>query len=291
IHRIQAGDHRLDFHYDEHHGQQVVSAIDTPLGRFHYHYDQPPPGSGHSAARLVAVHRPDGMRRLYHHEPALQSGNAYALTGISVALPGGPLQRLSTWEYDRYGRVIAMRQHGRALPTLRVEYAATAGHTRPGLTRIHASNGMRQDIHYRRIAMRQPGRALPASRGEYAATAGHTRPGLTRIHASNGMRQDIHYRRIAGQYRLTRRSGLHQSDGFSAYDQQGRLTDIDGLRLLRGPGGELAGLTPAEPGWPGLTLSRHPHSSRYTWSSHATCATSLSADAACRPAGLVFDHD
>lgn len=243
IHRVQAGEHRLDFHYEEHHGQQVVSAIDTPLGRFQYHYDQPPPASGHSAPRLVAVHRPDGMRRLYHHEPALQSGNAYALTGISVALPGGPPQRLSTWEYDRYGRVIAMRQHGRALPTLRVEYAATAGHTSPGLTRIHASNGTRQDIHYQRIA---------------------------------------------GQYRLLHRSGLHQSESFSAYDQQGRLTDIDGLRLLRGPGGELAGLTPAEPGWPGLTLSRHPHSGRYTWSSHATGATSLSADAAGRPAELEF---
>ncbi|NLC35341.1 MAG: RHS repeat protein, partial [Alcaligenaceae bacterium] len=151
IKRVEsASGHGLEFHYQTLHGQAVLQAVDTPLGRFHYQYGQPAPDSGHAAPRLEAVARPDGLQRLYHYEVRHQAGNPYTLTGISLQSQGAAPQRLITWEYDAHGRVISLRQHGRTLPALHVDYLRSARGTRSGITRIRSVNGAQHTIEFRR---------------------------------------------------------------------------------------------------------------------------------------------
>src|SRR5690606_12968170 len=98
IERVTGPDgHELTFRYRVEEGQAYLERVDTRLGPFRYQYD-PAPGGG---LQLAAVVRPDGMRRRYLHEPALQSGNTHALTGIVVAnADGTQSERLNTWGYD-----------------------------------------------------------------------------------------------------------------------------------------------------------------------------------------------
>lgn len=234
----------LAFQYSDAHDQIVLAAVDTPLGRFAYRYGVPDARSGHRSPRLEAVLRPDGMQRHYHYEPPFQSGNPYALTGISVAAPGGPPKRLNTWKYDRYGRAIKLQRHGHDTPVLRVEYLRTAANARPGLTRVQASNGRRHDIRFRRI------------RGEYRLLGRHDVFGTERSH--------------------------------SEYDADGRPVEIDGMSLQRGPSGELTGLVPATPGWPGLSFRLEGQGAGYSWRSNGTGRTRVLAGASRRPALLQY---
>src|SRR5690606_26419910 len=178
IDRIETpGGLTLKFHYGTKGDQLILSAVDTPRGRFTYQYELPPSASGHRAPRLTAVSRPDGMRRIYHYEDALSAGNPYALTGVSLQTPGGPPQRPSSWRYDRQGRVIGLRQHGRQLPELRIDYLRAAQGRQAGHTRVHSSNGRRQDFHFER----------------HGATYRRVAPNLTRddhgrLTAINGLR-------------------------------------------------------------------------------------------------------
>ena len=149
INRVEgAGDHALQFLYTEHDGDALITAVETPVGVFRYEYDRPDETNALATARLSSVQRPDGMRRTYHYEPGLQAGNAYALTGISVALPGQAALRLSTWAYDRFGRAIATQQHGRSTPAMHLEYLHSARGTTRGLTRVHSSDGQRRDVRF-----------------------------------------------------------------------------------------------------------------------------------------------
>ena len=143
--------HALSFHYRNDFGAWLVSAIDTPLGRFRYEYDVPSATSGHHAPRLASVLRPDGLRRIYHYETPFQAGNPYALTGISLAAGSHPAERLATWKYDAHGRVIEMRQHGREIPVIQLDYLRSAQGTHPGHTRIRTNHGHQQHIYFRNI--------------------------------------------------------------------------------------------------------------------------------------------
>ena len=140
----------LAFHYRAEDGQILLEAVDTPLGRFEYRYNLPPGGSAYGAARLASVVRPDGLQRLYHYDDAAQAGNPYALTGISLQAIGGTPQRLTSWEYDAFGRVTALRQHGRGLADLQLEYVRSARGAREGVTRVHSANGLQADVLYQR---------------------------------------------------------------------------------------------------------------------------------------------
>ena len=153
IHRIQTPDGKeLLFEYADVHGQTVVAAVQTPLGRFQYRYEVPPADSGHRTLRLVAVLRPDGMGRIYHYEPTAQSGNPYALTGISLMAHGRPARRLTSWEYDRYSRVTRIHHHGRALSSLDIAYLESGASGRIGHTRVSNRHGNATDIHFLRDA-------------------------------------------------------------------------------------------------------------------------------------------
>lgn len=150
-HVKSANGHHLAFHYQTVHGQVALQAVDTPLGRFHYQYGLPAPDSGHTATRLEAVTRPDGLQRHYHYEAGLQSGNPYALTGISLQSQNTAAQRLTTWAYDAYGRVISIKLHGRTLPALHIQYLRSATDKRPGLTRVRSDNGAQHTIEFLRF--------------------------------------------------------------------------------------------------------------------------------------------
>ena len=94
----------LRFRYGEAGGHAILSAVETPAGTFRYRVELPEGGR----PRLTAVTRPDGMQRLYHHEPAFQSGHAAALTGISiVSAEGADALRTQSWRYDATGRANA----------------------------------------------------------------------------------------------------------------------------------------------------------------------------------------
>lgn len=233
----------LVFHYGQHAGQAVLAAVDTPLGQFRYRYGTPA-HENHRMARLESVERPDGMQRLYLYEGQWQAGNPYALTGIALRMQGEAAHRLTTWHYDRHGRVIALHHHGRALPSLQVQYLQVADGRRPGLTRILSSNGRQQDIHF------EP---------------------------------------IGGEYRLLSRAWASEPNSIisTSYDRAGRLAAIGGTVLQRRPGGELAGLLPETPGWPGLALHR-PEQGRYSWYSHSTGITTQLANIRGQPVMLQY---
>ena len=146
-----AAGHALEFHYEIRSGRVLLKAVDTPLGRFHYRYSQPPADSAQASYRLEAIMRPDGLQRLYHYEAEHQSGNAYALTGISLQADGAAAQRLASWRYDRHGRVVSLRQHGQALPAMHVDYLRSASGTRPGITEVRSDNGLRRHVRFQRL--------------------------------------------------------------------------------------------------------------------------------------------
>ncbi len=116
------------YHGPEGGGLGRIAHLDSPVGRFSYHYD------ADGAERLVKVTLPthydpdtkphpfanrgtttSTLARAYHYEDARHPG---ALTGITVSGAGsdGVLthQRLATWVYDEAGR--AIRAVGGALP-------------------------------------------------------------------------------------------------------------------------------------------------------------------------------
>lgn len=152
IHEVRGrSGHSLIFHYRSEDGEVLLDSVDTPTGKFQYVYGRPPASSSHRSARLEAVIRPDGMQRVYHYEPALQAGNPFALTGISLGKVGSDLQRLASWTYDAYGRVVTLRQHGRALPDLHLDYVQSPHAGRKGVTRVRSGNGLHGEITYQRM--------------------------------------------------------------------------------------------------------------------------------------------
>ena len=252
--------HDLHFHYRKDHDQVLLESIDTPLGRFHYTHGHPDAASGHRAARLESVQRPDGMQRLYHYEARLQAGNPYALTGISLAAPKGRPQRLASWKYDRYGRVIEAQQHGRRLPVLHIDYVQSASRGRNGITRIRSSDGWQQEARYQR-----------------------TEEGYRLLSRNNSRCTSAHGPRLACPGPVIGHSLA------AGYDAHGRLATLGDMHLLRAADGRPSGLRhlPA-PGWPGLELHHDRQQGRYTWYSHATGRATLLADAAGRPSDLRY---
>lgn len=105
IERVSAGGQQLNFEYDVEHSKPKIARVHTPRGLFLYHHNQPVDSMtpGKTAYRLISVTRPDAMRRTYHYESQWQSGNVYALTGISIVQADVSL-RTHSWRYDEKGR-------------------------------------------------------------------------------------------------------------------------------------------------------------------------------------------
>lgn len=112
IDQITSGNQQLRFIYDSLSARPKVVAVQTPYGVFNYHYKEADnfaalikknTVSGTKNYLLKKMIRPDGMQRIYHYESGLQSGNPFALTGISIANEASEV-RTHSWRYDASGR-------------------------------------------------------------------------------------------------------------------------------------------------------------------------------------------
>lgn len=233
----------LAFHYTIVDQQARLTAVDTPLGRFSYTYDTPPPLASttdspngpkvSSRHRLVRVERPDGMQRHYLHEVPLQAGHPYALTGIEIVSPATQdRQRTGTWSYDTRGRVIESisTDAKNVNHQLRFDYRHEPSRQQDGLTVVDDASRGRTRFH---TAIRGSRHVLTSVQG--SGCFGCAAPGT-------------------------------QAD----YDSRGRLTQINGTRIERSTDGTIQTLQPAFSGWPGLTLRYNNQGLRERWHSDVT---------------------
>src|SRR5690606_37650986 len=124
-------------------------------------------------------------------------------------------------------------------------------------------------------SLHHPPRHAYALRIAYRRTASDTQPGLTVVANANGSQTRFEFARLAGRYALLKVDGAAcpgcAAPGTrAAYDQHGRLRQINGARILRGPSGELLHLVPQAPGWPGLHFGFDGQGRRKTWGADAT---------------------
>ncbi|HEX7387167.1 MAG TPA: DUF2235 domain-containing protein [Castellaniella sp.] len=158
IHQIRHAGGTLTLQYDTTPGPPLLTALLTPLGTFQYRYDTAAGSSAHTPTRLAEVLRPDGMRRIYHHEPEHQAGHRHAITGITLAGPKGQHWRARTWAWDTQGRVVQARSGESDTHRLRFTYDLPGPQPGLHLTRVHGPHGQ-TDLTYRA----QAGRTLALS--------------------------------------------------------------------------------------------------------------------------------
>lgn len=248
-----SGGANLALHYRMQDGQPYVDYIDSPAGRFQYHYEPiPHPGSPDTSAwRLASVTRPDGMRRRYLHEPARQAGNPTLLTGIAiVSADEQQTVRTNTWAYDGTGRAILSTQGepDTAKGRVAITYVRPPSPGHPGLTRVTNAAGRHSQF---TIAARNGRYVLLGADG--AGCPGCPAPGT---HAR--------------------------------YDDQGRLAALNNLRIHRDASGSINALAMSGMGWPALTLHYQADGRRASWESAGTGAEHLRFDAAHRPVRREF---
>lgn len=226
----------LAFGYSIHRQHAYLSHIDTPAGRFLYHYEAVDPNAAPTAPqllRLQALTRPDGMQRRYLYEARHQAGNVFHLTGIEiVSADGKARQRLNTWAYDSQGRAVLSIQGGpdSEQDKIHIEYPRTASVERNGLTVVRNAQGQATHFHT----------ALQGGRHVLLEVDGAPCPGCPAPGSQAG------------------------------YDAQGRLVQINGTLIRRHPQGAIRQLVPATPGWPGLALNYSESGLRTSWRSVAT---------------------
>lgn len=226
----------LEFTYRVHSNQAYLDQIATPLGRFHYDYESAGTHTDPalSRLRLAGVRRPDGMYRHYLYEADLQSGNPYALTGISIADTRQKARhRINTWAYDPQGRAILSIAGPPSSQAGKIHVAyPKAPHTdgQNGLTIVTHANG--HETLY-----------TTAIKGERHVLAAVSDAQCTDCAAP---------------------------DNTTSHDAQGRLLGINGTRVQRTAHGQLAAIHPQSAGWPGLSLHYANHGYRSTWHSSLT---------------------
>lgn len=207
----------LTFTYSIIAGHAYLAHIDSPTGRFTYHYE----AAVDKRQRLAGMLRPDGSQRRYLYEPAHQGGNPYALTGIENigAPPGGARQRQGQWAYNAANQVVTFG-HGAA--AYRVTYGLPGLAREPALrTRLQRADGAITDIHIAGHPARArvtavtgaacPGCPAPGTRAAYDASG--------RLKSVNGTRitRDSHGRLQRLNLTRTGWAGLQLG-----YDSQGR---------------------------------------------------------------------
>jgi RHS repeat-associated protein len=225
-----------------------LSRIDAPSGAYVYSHDMPPArGTGApGSARLIAAAHPAGWQRHYFYEASLQGGDPYRLTGIAWRRAGSDAQAVRThsWAYDDAGRAI-LSVHGA-----------------PDATRD------RVQLSYIATPLRDGTHGLTRVRGPAGVTDFHT--------ALRGGRP------VLLQVRGSGCPGCAAPGLDAAYDGDGNLLQLNGLRLERDPTGRLTRLHDAESGWPGLSLSFDAQGALRSWHTHATGGETRRRDAAGR---------
>ncbi len=288
VREIGRGSAKLRLVYDASGPRPRLRALHTPLGVLRYEHasviDATAMETGTASAgvgpmRLTAVRRPDGMRKRYHYESALQAGHPAAITGVTLEATDGRRWRARSWAYDAQGRVI------RAVPGAQ---DATAGRldlsypeAPPGIvtTRIRAAGGVAEVEHTVR-----GGRTVPRTVRSSACAGcpadvlriGHD--ALGRLSAIGGLRirraPDGRIRSLTQAHggwpglrldygpgdRLTRWSSRLTGTTWLTHDAQGRLIgrrQADGGRLdiFRDTIGRPARLRHTTPGRASLEIS------------------------------------
>jgi RHS repeat-associated protein len=247
IHRIHGQTGTLTLRYGTAPGPTRLTALDTPLGTFRYDYGPPSPDTAPPARRLLTgVLRPDGMRRIYHHEPERQAGHPGAVTGITLADAGGRAWRARTWSWDARGRVIrAESGAGGPAGALAFDYDLSGATPDAHVTRVRGPSGQAEITHRTR----------------------------------GGSAQRMGVRTAACPSCATR-------DYPVARDAAGRLTALGDLHIQRHPGGAIRTLSLARGGWPDLVLEYDRAGRRTAWASRLTGRTQAHFDARGRLQGL-----
>lgn len=148
IQEIRRGTAALRLDYDTAPPRPRLRALDTPLGIFRYTYaPASDTGAAHAAPatpwmQLIAVQRPDGMRRRYHYEPERQSGHQAAITGITLQAADGRRWRARSWTYDTLGRVIQAIPGAPGTTTGQLDLRYPNDPSGTGATRIQSLAGM-----------------------------------------------------------------------------------------------------------------------------------------------------
>ena len=132
---------KLRFEYVMDRDAPRLQQVTTPSGLFEYavveHALRP---------RLAWVRRPDGMKKQYHYEPARQSGQANAITGITLwSADGMTHERRQTWSYDKQGRAMAFE--GKSADGIRDQVRLTYDATPLGypVSRVHVKEKQTQE--------------------------------------------------------------------------------------------------------------------------------------------------
>lgn len=244
--------YRLTFHYRIQDGRAYVKAIDTPVGRFTYHYEGtagPTTDKTGVPDRLVHVQRPDGYKRLYTYEPSAQSGDASLITGVSLADPKGRRLPLHSWAYDAYGRAIASKRlypGGSQTYAMRINYIRTASENQPGLTEVTNTQGLRTRF---KFTVREGRYSLLKVDGAPCAAC----PAL-------GAWDSAH-------------------NGFPRWNRPGlTASTTEGLQQLY----------PGAAGWPALRMDYDRHGLRTAWHSSLTGTETVQFDKVGRPLRRVF---
>jgi len=237
IAQVRSG--KTTFQFSWVHAHQLT--ITTPAGKFVYTTEAVPEpdttGLTAASVRLNHMTRPDGMQRMYLYETPYQSGNAALPTGIVLVQPANgvkhPEQRLriSAWDYDAHARATGVAMGER-----------TAG------------NG------YSRIRYRRTTTATRHGVTVVESPAGQTRFTIA-LHAG-------HLRLVSVQGAAC--PGCAAPGTQASYDAQGRLLSLNQTRLERDPGGQLKGITPYAPGWPGLHIRFSASGAQRAWESTLT---------------------
>ncbi|MBV6272700.1 DUF2235 domain-containing protein [Alcaligenaceae bacterium CGII-47] len=250
IQTITQGQHTISLNYNTSGPYPTLSDAQTPAGRFSYHYEH---AEGSMPPRLVRVMRPDGMQRHYLYEPAWQSGNTHALTGLVIQAHDGTSVRTQSWFYDTQGRATTSipGPPDSSAGRLDIEYRQAATPISAGHTRVHQASGQVTNFHFSLIGGRY---ALLSAQGAQCPAC-----------AATGTQ--------------------------ARYDAQGRMNEINGTHIARNEAGQITSITPQTDGWAGLTLHYDPLGRRHAWQSALTGLTRTSYDRHHRPTTLHYANN
>lgn len=220
---------------------------------------------------LTAVRTPLGHYRYHYETPPKESGHSTPRLS-AVTRPDG-MRRLYHYEPER--------QAGNPHALTGISLGAGGKASRRLATWSY-------DRSARVISAHLHGRGGPAYQIEYVRAAVDGIPGLTRVRSDLGDEQWLHFRRHGrGYHLLNRHDGRTPNAGAGLhYDERGRLLSVEGLRLVWSRWHAPSEVHVGERGWPGLRMRFDRDSNTYSWHSRPTGWTTLTGDAATRPAEL-----
>lgn len=241
----------LTFEYDSVNKQGRLQAINTPLGRFSYRVQPHATTTKKAHSQLLEATRPDGMKKHYLYEAALQPDTKQALTGIVVvAADGKSSRRINTWTYDAQGRANAS-----------VRGPPDSSQDKVSLTYIHTPTAKQDGLTIVKNAQQQETRfTTQIKKGRYVVTDVMGFPC----------------------------SGCAAPNTHASYDENGLLQEINDTKIKRDPQGKLISIGVQNQGWPALRMHYSHTGQRQQWYSDLTGTEHTHYDSQQRPSVRQF---